>query len=223
MPSAALLLLLLTLPGLQTPQKPVDPLLRREPAQVMDPSEAGWLTRSEREEEEQPEMLLDALNIKPGDVVADVGAGVGYFSLRLANRVGENGRVLAQDLQQEMLDELVRNRDGLGLKNIEPILGTPLDPNLPVNSVDLALLVDVYHEFSNPVEMMEGIRASLKANGRLVLVEYRAEDPAIPIAPRHKMTERQVLEEIVPMGFRHLETLEILPRQHIIVFAKQVH
>jgi len=199
------------------------PQTRRQPAEPMDARAAAWLVRPEREEEEKPEQTLDALKILPGDVVADVGAGVGYFSLRLARRVGEKGKVFAVDIQQAMLDKLRENRDRERLDNIELVLGTETDPKLTPNSLDLALLVDVYHEFSHPAEMMEGIRAALKPAGRLVLVEYRGEDPAVPIKPLHKMTEPQVLEEIVPMGFRHLETLSFLPRQHIIVFAKQLH
>jgi ubiquinone/menaquinone biosynthesis C-methylase UbiE len=197
------------------------PQIRRTPAPVMDAGGAPWLIRPEREEEEKPEQLLEALKIRPGDVVADVGAGVGYFSLRLARLVGKTGKVLAVDIQQAMLDELARYRDREGLQNIETVLGTETDPKLLPNSIDLVLLVDVYHEFSQPAAMMERIRAALKPTARLVLVEYRGEDPSVPIKPLHKMTERQVLEEIVPMGFRHLETLNFLPRQHIIIFEKQ--
>src|SRR5881397_66532 len=197
------------------------PRIQRQPAPVMDARGADWLTRAERESEERPEEVLDALKIRPGDVVADVGAGVGYFSLRLARRVGKEGRVLAVDIQQAMLDKLKASRDAEKLDNIDLILGTETDPMLPVNSTDLVLMVDVYHEFSRPAEMMEKIRAALKPAGRLVLVEYRGEDPSVPIKPIHKMTERQVLEEITPCGFRHLETLRFLPRQHVIIFGKQ--
>ncbi len=199
------------------------PQIRREPAPVMDARGAPWLIRPEREEEEKPEEVLDALKIRPGDVVADVGAGVGYFSLRLARRVGKTGKVLAVEIQQAMLDQLKTSRDNESLENIDLILGTETDPKLPANSLDLVLMVDVYHEFSHPAEMMENVRAALKTTGRLVLVEYRGEDPSVPIKPLHKMTERQVLEEIVPMGFRHIETLNFLPRQHIIIFAKQIN
>jgi ubiquinone/menaquinone biosynthesis C-methylase UbiE len=199
------------------------PRIQREPAPVMDARGADWLTRAERESEERPEEVLDALKIRPGDVVADVGAGVGYFSLRLARRVGKAGRVFAVDIQQAMLDRLKDVRDAQKLDNLELILGTETDPKLPVNSIDLVLMVDVYHEFSRPAEMMEKIRGALKPAGRLVLVEYRGEDPSVPIKPLHKMTERQVLEEINPMGFRHVETLSFLPRQHIIIFTKQAH
>ena len=192
----------------------------RRIAPVMSAAGADWLTREDREQNEQPEKVLDALNLKEGITVADVGAGVGYFSLRLARRVGNKGRVLAVDVQPEMLELLKKNMQKEQLSNIDLILGTSLDPHLPENSVDLALLVDVYHEFQNPEKMMGGIRSSLKPEGRLVLVEYRGEDPSVPIKPEHKMTVKQVLFEIEPMGFRLKETLEFLPWQHIFIFTR---
>jgi SAM-dependent methyltransferase len=190
-------------------------------ASVMSAAGADWLTREERERMEQPEKVLDALSLKSGMVVADVGAGVGYFSLRLAKRVGGNGRVLAVDVQQEMLDLLKKNMESERLTNIGLILGTPKDPGLPENTVDVALLVDVYHELQYPEEMMAKIRKSLKPDGRLVLVEYRGEDPKVPIKPEHKMTATQVLSELEPMGFRIKNTLEFLPWQHIFIFTKE--
>jgi len=189
----------------------------------MSAAGADWLTREERERMEQPEKVLDALSIKSGMVVADVGAGVGYFSLRLAKRVGDDGRVLAVDVQQKMLDLLKRNMESERLTNIGFILGTPKDPGLPENAVDVALLVDVYHELQYPEEMMAKIRKSLKPDGRLVLVEYRGEDPTVPIKPEHKMTAAQVLGELEPMGFRIKDTLEFLPWQHIFIFTKERH
>jgi ubiquinone/menaquinone biosynthesis C-methylase UbiE len=222
LPAAPILLhLALGLPPV--PVRPQEPATtpRRQPAEVMGMGGAPWLVRPERESEEHPDALVAALDLRPGQVVADIGAGVGYFSLRLARRVGPRGRVLAVDIQQPMLDLLIESRDRAGLDNVEPILGTPTDPRLLPNSIDLALLVDVYHEFSAPEAMMEKIRAALKPSGRLVLVEYRGEDPTVPIRPLHKMTEHQVLDEIVPLGFRHLETLGMLPRQHVLVFVKQ--
>jgi ubiquinone/menaquinone biosynthesis C-methylase UbiE len=189
-------------------------------APVMSAAGADWLTREDREKYEQPDKVLDALNICEGMTVADVGAGVGYFSLRLAMRVAGKGRVLAVDVQPEMLALLKKNGDREKLLNIDLILGTPTDPHLPENSVDLALLVDVYHEFEHPEEMMRGIRNSLKTGGRLVLVEYRGEDPEVPIKPEHKMTVKQVLDEIEPMGFRLKDKLDFLPWQHILIFIK---
>ena len=192
----------------------------RKIAQVMGAAGADWLTREDREKFEQPEKVLDALDIRPGMTVADVGAGNGYFTLRLARRVKDTGKVLAVDIQQAMLDLLKDNRDRAGLKNIELVLGAPTDPKLPSTSVDLALLVDVYHEFQQPEEMISGIRTSLKPDGVLVLVEYRGEDPSVPIKPEHKMTAAQVLLEIEPMGFRLRKKFDFLPWQHIFVFEK---
>jgi len=192
----------------------------RRIAQVMGAAGADWLSREDREKFEQPEKVLDALNIRPGMTVADVGAGNGYFTLRLARRVKDTGRVFAVDIQQAMLDLLRDNRDRASLKNIELVLGTPTDPRLPPTAVDLALLVDVYHEFQQPDEMVAGIRASLKPDGVLVLVEYRGEDPSVPIKPEHKMSVAQVLREIEPMGFRLRKKLDFLPWQHIFIFEK---
>jgi FkbM family methyltransferase len=217
-----MLRLLVIVPALAfAAQAPESARPRRQPAEVMGVGGAPWLVRPEREEEERPDDLLDGLALRPGDVVADVGAGVGYFSLRIARRVGASGKVLAVDIQPQMLELLERNRKAAGIANIETVLGTETDPRLAPESVDLVLMVDVYHEFSKPAEMMEKIRAALKPSGRMVLVEYRGEDPSVPIRPLHKMTERQVLDEVIPMGFRHVETLGMLPRQHVIVFTKQ--
>jgi ubiquinone/menaquinone biosynthesis C-methylase UbiE len=199
----------------------VSPQIKRKPAPIVGIDAAGWMTRPEREEEEHPEQLLDALKIKEGQVVADVGAGVGYLTFRLSRRVGNTGKVYAEEISDEMIDRIKFESDEQKIKNVVAVLGTARDPRLPPNSMDLVLIVDVYHEFAHPAEMMEKIRASLKPAGRCVLVEYRAEDPKLEIPAPHKMTVQQVLEEIVPMGFRHLETIEVLPRQHIIIFTKQ--
>jgi len=192
----------------------------RRIAQVMGAAGADWLTREDREKFEQPEKVLDALKIQPGMTVADVGAGNGYFTLRLARRVGESGRVFAVDIQPAMLDLLKKNRDRAGLKNIELVLGTETDADLPPAAVDLALLVDVYHEFQKPEQMITAIRGALRPEGVLVLVEYRGEDPSVPIKPEHKMTVEQVLKEIEPMGFRLRKKLDFLPWQHIFIFEK---
>jgi ubiquinone/menaquinone biosynthesis C-methylase UbiE len=189
-------------------------------APVMSAEGADWLVRAEREEFEQPERVVDALKLQKGMVVADIGAGVGYFSLRIAKRVGPEGTVLAVDIQPEMLSLLKQNQEREGLTNVEPILGTVTDPHLPQDMIDLALLVDVYHECQYPEEMITQIRNSLKKNGRLVLIEYRGEDATVPIKPEHKMTVKQVLAEIEPMGFQLKEQLEFLPWQHILVFIK---
>jgi ubiquinone/menaquinone biosynthesis C-methylase UbiE len=181
---------------------------------------ADWLTRPEREEEEQPKRAIDALNIPKGATVADIGAGSGYITALLARRVGPGGKVYANDIQVRMLDLLRRNMAQQKFTNVEPVLGTINDPKLPANTIDLALMVDVYHEFSEPQEMLRGIRAALKADGRMALVEYRGEDASVPIKPEHKMTVVQVRAEVEPDGFRLAQTIETLPRQHIIIFVK---
>ena len=189
-------------------------------APVMSASGADWLNRPERERMEMPDRLLDALKIKPGMTVADVGAGIGYFSWRIARRVGPEGRVLAVEIQPEMLERLAAEMRKRDIRNVRSILGRPTDPVLPAQSVDLALLVDVYHEFRHPEAMVSGIRDSLKDDGRMVLVEYRGEDPTVPIRPEHKMTVKQVLLEILPMGFRLQSRLDFLPWQHVFIFVK---
>lgn len=189
-------------------------------APVMSAAGADWLNRAEREKMEMPDRLLDALQIEPGMTVADVGAGIGYFSWRIAGRVGPEGRVLAVEIQPEMLERLGAEMKKRDIRNVRSILGTPVDPNLPAQSVDLALMVDVYHEFQHPEAMVARIRRSLKDDGRMVLVEYRGEDPTVPIRPEHKMTVKQVLREILPMGFRLQSRLDFLPWQHVFVFVK---
>ncbi len=190
----------------------------REIARVMGHDAAAWLERPQRTAEEDPGRLVRELRLRPGQVVADIGAGTGYLSRRLAQAVGPGGKVLAVDVQPEML-ALLKDFDArLGLTNIVPTLGTTTDPQLPAASVDLALMVDVYHEFDFPFEMMQGICRALKPGGRVVLVEYRAEDPAVPIKPLHKMTQAQVKREMSVLPLQWVQTLEVLPRQHIIVF-----
>jgi SAM-dependent methyltransferase len=194
--------------------------LGREIAQVMGHLAAGWLDRPEREKEEQPTRLMQALQIQPGDVVADIGAGSGYFTFRLAEKVGPKGKVLAVDIQPEMLALIRQRTKARGIRNVEPILGTEDDPKLPANAVDLILLVDVYHEFSYPWEMTRAMVRALKPGGRLVFVEYRLEDPEVPIKLVHKMSERQVLKEMAPHPLTWVKTMAVLPRQHIIIFRK---
>jgi ubiquinone/menaquinone biosynthesis C-methylase UbiE len=196
------------------------PLTGRQIAPVMGADGAAWLERPEREAEEAPEKALDALAPWTGKVVADVGAGTGYFSLRMARRVGATGKVYANDLQPEMLDMLRTKAAKAGISNVEPVLGSEADPKLPVNALDLVLLVDVYHEFSRPQQMLQHIRASLKPDGRLVLLEYRKEDPSIPIRPEHKMSVKEVRTEVEAEGYKLDRVIETLPRQHIIIFKK---
>jgi SAM-dependent methyltransferase len=197
------------------------PVTGREYARPMSADGAGWLSRRERDEEEQPSLAIDALNIPKGATVADIGAGSGYITALLARRVGPDGKVYANDIQVRMLDLLRQYIDRQKLTNVEPVLGAIDDPRLPANTIDLALMVDVYHEFSAPQKMLQGIRTALKADGRMALVEYRGEDPSVPIRPEHKMTVVQVRAEIEPEGFRFVKTIETLPRQHIIIFVKQ--
>ena len=198
----------------------VHPITKRRIASVMGMAGADWLVRPERESEERPEEALKAIGIEKGSTVADVGAGVGYFTWRLAEAVGPQGVVYGEDVQRAMLDELTRNMKKRGITNVRPVLGGYEDPKLPANSVDLILLVDVYHEFSEPEKMLDHMRDSLKPNGRLVLLEYRAEDPDVPIRPEHKMTVKQVRAEVEPQGYRFEKSIETLPQQHIIVFRK---
>jgi len=181
---------------------------------------ADWLNRPEREQEENPEGALDAIGIRPGMVVADVGAGTGYMSLRLAKRVGPSGHVYANDIQPEMLMRLRQNAVKAGLTNIETVQGEEADPKLPAGRMDLVLLVDVYHEFSKPRQMIDKIRESMKPDGRLVLLEYRKEDPDVPIRPEHKMTVAEVKAELEPQGFVLSQVIETLPRQHILLLTK---
>lgn len=182
---------------------------------------ADWLDRPEREAEENPEGALDALNLKPGMVLGDVGAGTGYMSLRMAKRVGPTGKVYAEDVQPEMLHRLRHNAEAAKLTNIQTILGTDTDPRLPVNALDLVLLADVYHEFSQPQRMLRRIREALKPDGRLVLLEYRKEDPSIPIRPEHKMSVQEVKLEVEAEGFHLNQVIETLPRQHILILTKR--
>lgn len=204
------------------PKGPRRSYMGRPIAPVMGFEGAAWLVRPEREAEERPEEMLDALQLKPGMIVADIGAGVGYTSVRLAKRIGPTGKVYATDLQPEMLRMLIGNAKRARIKNIVPILAVQLDPKLPADSIDLAIMVDVYHESSEPEALLDGIRKALKKDGRLVLVEYRAEDPQVPIRPEHKMTLEQVRKEIEPRGYRFVESIETLPWQHIIIFQRGV-
>jgi len=196
----------------------VHPVSGRRYAGVMGPAGADWLVRPEREQEERPDAALDAIGVVKGSTVADIGAGVGYMTWRLAERVGPRGKVYGNDISPEMLRQLARNMEQRHLTNVEPVLGAIDDPKLPARSLDLVLMVDVYHEFSEPQAMLRHVRESLRPDGRLVLLEYRGEDPAVPIRPEHKMTVEQVKAELTPEGFRLDRVSEVLPRQHILIF-----
>jgi predicted methyltransferase len=196
----------------------VHPITGRKYAGVMSADGASWLARPEREEEEHPDRALDDIGIVKGSTVADIGAGSGAITWRLAERVGPTGKVYANDIQARMLELLRQNMTQRKIANVETVLGAVDDPKLPPASVDLELMIDVYHEFSHPQEMLRRLRESLKPGGRMVLLEYRGEDPAIPIRPEHKMTVATVKAEVEPEGFRLDKTIEDLPRQHILVF-----
>ncbi|MGA2595445.1 MAG: class I SAM-dependent methyltransferase [Bryobacteraceae bacterium] len=198
------------------------PLTGRHIAPVMGAAGASWLDRSEREREEEPAKALDLMEIHPGMTVADVGAGTGYMSLRIAKRVGPSGRVYANDIQPEMLDKLESNARRENLDNIETVLGSEADPKLPAGRMDLVLMVDVYHELSRPQEMLQAIRRSLKPDGRLVLVEYKKEDPSIPIRPDHKMSLPDIKIEVEAEGYKLDKVIDTLPRQHIVFFRKSI-
>ena len=193
----------------------------REIASVLPCNEHsfGWLSREERWLEEQPERLLDALSIRRGMTVADVGAGTGFMTVQLARRVGRHGLVVATDLQSEMLDTLLSRSDLPN--NVMTVLSTSTNPNLPANTFDLIVLVDVYHEAPRPDLLLKGLRRALKPHGRLVLVEYRKEDPRVPINICHRMSARQVLLELQANRFRLVQQYEHLPWQHLFIFMKQ--
>lgn len=219
-PAAAVLSALTVLLAAQAPPANVHPISGRRYAAVMGYQGADWLDREERDIEEAPDQAIDALGLAPGATVADIGAGSGYMTVRLASRVGATGRVYAEDIQPQMIDLLKQRLARDKVANVVPILGTVDDPKLPEGSVDLALLVDVYHEFSDPVKMLGGLRQALKSGGRLVLLEYRKEDPSIPIRFEHKMTVTEAKMEVEAAGFTLAKVDERLPRQHILIFQK---
>jgi ubiquinone/menaquinone biosynthesis C-methylase UbiE len=201
--------------------------LGREIADVMGHEAADWLERPERQHEERTDLLVPLLKLKPGDTVADIGAGTGYYTRLLAKTVGANsptgpaGLVYAEDIQPEMLDILTNKMAAAGIRNVQPVLGTITDPKLTRGALDLILLVDIYHEFDHPFEMAEAMCQALKPGGRLVFVEFRGEDPAVAIKLVHKMTEAQVRKEMAVQPLEWVETIRALPQQHIIVFRKK--
>jgi ubiquinone/menaquinone biosynthesis C-methylase UbiE len=207
--------------GAQAQSRPgVHPISGRRFAAVMGYQGADWLDRSERVEEEQPDRALDIIKIQSGATVADVGAGSGYMSVKMARRVGPTGRVYANDIQPEMLALLQERLAKEKITNVEPVLGTTEDPKLPSSAIDLILMVDVYHEFQQPQIMLRRMREALKPGGRLVLLEYRKEDPSIPILYEHKMSVAEAKLEVEAEGFKLATVNEALPRQHILIFVK---
>jgi predicted methyltransferase len=198
--------------------RPTHPLTGRQVAGIA--TDAQWMDRASRETEEQPERALDLIGITSGMVVADVGAGSGYLTIRLAKRVGPDGRIYANDLQPALLNIVQDKVRREHLANVEIIAGTEDDTRLPPGAVDMALLVDVYHEFSHPQKMLQSIRGALKPNGRLVLIEYRKEDRTLPIADTHRMSVADARTEVEAEGFVFDRVIDGLPRQHIIEFRK---
>jgi len=197
----------------------VHPVSGRRFAPVMGYQGAGWLERIERDEEESPDVALSVLKIPKGAIVADIGAGSGFITERLASRVGPTGRVFANDVQPQMLDLLAKRLARKKIGNVTLVQGEPDDPKLPAASVDLEIMVDVYHEFSQPQAMLRRLREALKPGGRMVLLEYRKEDPAIPIRPEHKMSVAEAKLEVEAEGFTLAKVDESLPRQHILIFT----
>ena len=193
----------------------------REIAQVMGHAGIDWLERTNREDEEAPSKLHEILKVKAGDVVADIGAGSGYHTFRLVDKVGPKGKVYAVDIQPEMLAEIKKRMKEKKVENVVPVQGTESDPKLTENSVDLILLVDVYHEFSHPWEMTTAMVKALKPGGRMVFVEFRMEDEKVPILLVHKMTQKQVLKEMEPHPLKWIKTDDSLPWQHVIFFEKK--
>lgn len=191
----------------------------REISHVMGYQGAGWLERPSREAEERTDLLIANLPLDADDVIADIGAGTGYFTFPMAERVPE-GKVYAVDIQQEMLDIVTERMKANGTQNVETVKGTIESTNLPERGVDLVLFVDVYHEVSHPFELMESVFKALKPGGKVILIEYRAEDPTVPIKPLHKMSEEQARKEMDAVGLRWVETKDFLPQQHFLVFEK---
>jgi ubiquinone/menaquinone biosynthesis C-methylase UbiE len=191
----------------------------REIAHVMGHEGADWLERPERAAQEQPDRVIAAMELKPTDVVADIGAGTGYFSIRIARKVPQ-GSVIGEDIQPEMIDLMRESITRAGVGNVRPLLGTTEDPHLPAGTIDKVLLVDAYHEFDEPLEMMQGIVRGLKPDGQVVFVEYRGEDPAVPILPHHKMTEAQLSSEMSAVGLHLVRRYEELPWQHVLIYGR---
>ena len=207
----------------QRPQRIPPPLTAykgRRIAPTMSYLGAEWLVRETREREEACTKLLKILDLEPGLTVCDMGCGNGFYSLKLAKAVGKDGKVLAVDIQPEMLSLLEKRAKAERVANIEPILGSLIDPHLPDESCDLILLVDVYHEFSHPEHMLKAMRKALKPNGQIVLVEFRLEDPRVPIKLLHKMSKKQIMKELPPNGYKLVRQYDELPWQHVMFFAR---
>ena len=200
--------------------EPIDVYMGRRIAQTMGHQGADWLIRDTREREERCSLMLANLGVKRGMTICDMGCGNGYYALQLAQMTGQKGLVVGVDVQPEMLSLLRRRMEREGIENIIPVLGSFHDPRLPPNMIDLILLVDVYHEFSHPEQMLAAMRKSLKPDGVIVLLEYRKEDPKVPIKPLHKMSKAQVNKELTANGFKLVNEFGELPWQHMMFFGK---
>ncbi len=207
-------------PDSRPTEKPRRSYLGRVVAQPMSHRGASWLIRPERDREENASESFDKLGLEPGMTVVDMGCGNGFWTLPMAKEVGADGRVLAVDIQREMLQKLRTRSAQQALKNIEPILGKVDDPRLPIGEVDMVLMVDVYHEFSHPQSMLWSIRRSLKPEGVIALLEYREEDPSVPIKPRHKMSKHQIIKEYRANRLKLVREYNQLPWQHLMFFAR---
>ena len=192
----------------------------REISHVMGHQGARWLERPEREREENTSEMIKCLKLKPGDQVADIGVGTGYIARRISKVIGTKGTIFGVDIQPEMLALLEKKMKAAGINNVKGVMGTIKNPKLAANSLDFVIMVDVYHEFSHPYEMMEGIVKALKPGGRVAFVEYRGEDPKVPIKRLHKMTEAQVKKEAALFALKHVETYKKLPWQNVVFFRK---
>jgi ubiquinone/menaquinone biosynthesis C-methylase UbiE len=201
---------------------PLTHYLGREIARTMSYHGAPWLIRNEREREERCSLMLTNLGVKRGMTVCDMGCGNGFYSLQLAKMVGEKGSVLGVDIQPEMLKLLRERMEKQGIENVTPILGSLHNPHLPKGQVDLILLVDVYHEFSHPAHMLDAMLDSLAPGGQIVLLEYREEDPDVPIKPLHKMSKKQVKKELTANGFKLVKEFDKLPWQHMLFFGRDM-
>ena len=219
-PLRAGLLALLLLPLVAPGSARAEAFMGRELARTMSHLGAPWLTRESRQVEERPDLLHAALELKAGDTACDIGAGNGFHTLPMARLVGPGGRAIAVDIQQEMLDQLAARAQAEGLTGVERVLNTQTDTGLAPGTCDVALMVDVYHELSEPAAMLASLRRSLKADGELVLVEFRAEDPAVPIKPLHKMSKAQVHKELTANGFKLVRERDDLPWQHVMVYQR---
>ena len=218
-PATLLLFSLMSWPH-PAPAQGIHPVSGRKIAPVMGAAGAGWLVRPEREREENPSLAVSLLGLKPGMVVADIGAGVGYYSFLIARKVGSAGKVYATDIQPEMLRLMRQRMAKEKISNVEPVPSTESETGLPDGRIDAALLVDVYHEFSEPQKMLASIARALKPDGRLILLEFRKEDPSVPIREEHKMSVAMVKQEVEAENYRMVKVLDQLPWQHILIFQK---